>query len=82
MELQLKYHKNICDKFLSDNLHIFKVTSWLPYQLTLLKSVCLNQDKHVTWRQQLFSGKVMENLHGMCSYIAFFKLQIYIRKHA
>lgn len=66
MELQLKYYKNIWDKFLLGDLHIFKVTGWLPFQLTLLRPVCLNQNNHMTREQQLFFHKVMGNLAGMC----------------
>lgn len=54
VELQLKYHKNVWGKFLLGDLHIFKVTGWLPFQLTLLKPVCLNQNNHMTQRLQLF----------------------------
>lgn len=66
MELQLKYHKNIWDKFLLGDLHIFKVTGWPSFQLTLLRPVCLNQNNHMTQEQQLFFHKVMGNLAGMC----------------
>lgn len=66
MELQLKHHKNVWDKFLLGDLHIFKVTSWLPFQLTLLRPVCLIQNNHMTRNLQLFFHKVMGNLDGMC----------------
>lgn len=69
MELQLKYHKHVWKDFFFSDLHIFKVTSWLPFQLTLLKPICLNQDNHVTWRQEFIFHKDMENLDGTCSYI-------------
>lgn len=65
-ELQLKYHKNVWDKFLLGDLHIFKVIGWFPFQLTLLRPVCLNQNNHMTWRLQLFFHKAMGNLAGMC----------------
>lgn len=66
MELQLKYHKNIWDKFLLGDLHIFKVTGWPSFQLTLLRPVCLNQNNHMTREQQLLFHKVTGNLAGMC----------------